>query len=251
MTSLIHCGRHLRHLGRDRALLTNTLVLPALSGLVMVALFKELMRAAQGGNLSYLPIAIMLVISGQAMNCQASAADLVRERSAGLVDRVRTTPGGEGPYVRGIALAVWLRLVLAGVAVIAAMAVIGLRASAAAWLWLLLITAVGAAFATAVAIAMAAISSTPEETMAITPLFMTVLFLSAGLVPTDNFVPAVRPFVRNNPITHAVRAGLELDGAGADLGAAGHDIWLTLAWFIGLTMAAGILAFTRRGSARS
>lgn len=233
-----HCRRHLLHLRSDRALLLNTFVLPAFSAFLMVALFKEMVRAAQGGEISYLPLTIMLVFSGQAMNCPASAAALVRERNAGFVDRIRTTPGGQWPYYLGMGAAIWLRLMAAGLSVSGAMAIIGLRASLSAWIWLLIVAAVGAALTTAIALAISVSVGTPEETMAITPLFMAWMFLSAGLVPADRFVSLVRPIVRHNPLTHAIEAGMALD-AGAP---AGMDMMLTLIWLGGVTvLALGVL----------
>lgn len=208
----VHGGRHITRLLHDRSLMLNTLVMPIISVLIVVGLFGDFMKASQGlEKLDLMPVTVMFIISAQLMNSQSVAASLVAERQRGITDRFFTTPGGIQPYVWGTWWAIFLRLFVAGLTGPIITTIMGMRPSLPALGWLLFLDILVAATISIFAIGFSSLVKVPEATMIMTPFAFILMFLSAGIVPTESFTSLVQPVVRINPITHAVRAGIALD----------------------------------------
>jgi ABC-2 type transport system permease protein len=62
--------------------------------------------------------------------------------------------------------------------------------------------------------------------------------ISSAFVPTKTMPPGVRAFAENQPVTKIVEAIRALLSGGA----VGNDIWIALAWCIGITLAAYVFA---------
>ncbi|MBV7294444.1 ABC transporter permease [Corynebacterium sp. TAE3-ERU12] len=253
--TMVHFTRNIRVMLRDSAVVVNTLVVPAMSFIVMRVLFGELMSTAQGvGTLDVLPLTVMLIINSQMISAQASAAYALRERQRGMPARIATTTGGITPMLLGRFLGDLARSIASGITVIIAAFILGMRIhTLSAGLWLAAVLIVGSLFGSAAAMFIASVGTTPESAMIATPLLMVVSFLNAGMVPAERFVAAVRPFAELNPLTFMVKAALAFDNTRTaevlGITDGGHYALIASTTVLGLTAALiiGAMWFQRGG----
>ncbi|MBV7282059.1 ABC transporter permease [Corynebacterium sp. TAE3-ERU30] len=232
LTSLmLHTRRRILRTIRDRASMSATLLTPVVMFLIMRILFGDLIAASQGRTSPDLAaVCLLMVLGAQWMNSTYCASETVRERTSGFTARIAVSPGGTVPLVCGETLYYAIRFLSAALATLIVGVAAGARFHGAATITVVLLAIVISSLVSALMATWMAYSTTnPESLMMVTPLLMTLLFLSAGVVGTDSFVEPVQPFVRHNPITHLVE-GVTALSADSD---PGNHLLIALAWAVG------------------
>lgn len=223
---------------RTMSNVTNTFLVPSIMFLIMRLLFGDFIRTAQQSEtLNLIPLCTLMVLGAQWMSFSYAASESIRDRAAGLSGRVASLPCGPLPLFLGEFLYYVLRSTCAGLAVWIVALMSGMRLhTASAVIGFLCVIVLGAICTATLSSLCSQLTNTPETLMSLTPLLMCALFLSGGLVAPDSFVDAVKPFVRNNPVTHVVIMLNSLhDGRPERVG-------LSVLWAAGIIVVLGVLA---------
>ena len=82
------------------------------------------------------------------------------------------------------------------------------------------------------------LAKTVEGAGAFSYVLMLLIFISPSFVPTDSMTPVLRSFAEHQPMTPIIETmrSLLTDGT------AGSDIWLALAWAVGILVVSSRLA---------
>lgn len=230
---------------RTMSNVTNTFLVPSIMFLIMRILFGDFIRTAQGTEtLNLIPLCTLMVLGAQWMSFSYAAAESIRDRTSGLSGRVASLPSGPLPLFLGEFLYYVLRSVAAGLTVWIVGMICGMRMERPGTVvGFLLLILIGSLCTATLSALVSQLTDTPESLMALTPLLMCVLFLSGGLVSAEAYVSAVRPFVRNNPVTHVVVMLISLNDGDPE------RVGLCLLWALGIILVLGslaLLSFRRR-----
>ena len=240
-------GRSLRHILRSPDTIITTVVTPvALMLLFVYVLGGAIRTGSDGAYIDYLLPGILLitVASGVAY----TAYRLFLDRQSGIYERFRSMPIAR-------ASALWAHVLTSLVANLVSVAVVvgvglimGFRtdASVGAWLAVVGIIALFTLSLTWIAVVAGLAAKTVDGASAFSYPLIFLPFISSAFVPTDSMPGPVKWFAEHQPVTAVVdtiRALFEGQPVG-------NEIWVALAWLVGiLALAAGgaILMARRRG----
>jgi len=175
--------------------------------------------------------------------CNASAATALsvhNDMSKGIIDRFRSMQIAKSAFISGHVWMSVIRSIAITVMTFGAAFVVGLRPSAGFIEWLaiaglltLFIIAI-----TWVVVIFGLIAKDSESISGCTFLLVILTFLSSGFAPTETLPTVLRVFANNQPMTPVIDAvrGLML---GMPLG---NEIWIALAWCIGIIVVAFVAA---------
>jgi ABC-2 type transport system permease protein len=231
-------GRSLRHIGRSPDTIITTLLMPVAFLLLFVYVFGGAIDAGTGPYVNYLLPGILLitVVSG----ISYTGFRLFTDMQGGIFDRFHSMPIARSSVL-------WAHVLTSMVANLGAMAVVlgialimGFRSSAGVLAWAAVagILALFTLALTWLAIipGLTARSADAATTYAY-PLLL-LPFLSSAFVPTETMPGPLRVFAENQPVTSIVDAIRSLlDGQPV-----GNDIWIALAWCVGILVIAYVIA---------
>ena len=226
-------GRNLRVLSRSPVTVVQSVAFPTLLLLVLLAAFGRVV----GGSIDAYAARIvpLLVISGGAFGAMGTGIAVYTDRTAGMIDRLRSMPVARPAYLTGAIVADAGRALVAAVVLATVGHAFGFRFDAG------VLAAVGF-FATAVAfgtiwawmaVRLGLTAQTPESVGSTMngPILM-LFFLSTGFVPVEGFPGYLQPIVRANPMSTAVATLQGLSAGGPVL----TPFLQTIAWVAGLTV---------------
>jgi ABC-2 type transport system permease protein len=235
-------GRSLTHILRSPDTIITTAVTPIALLLLFVFVFGGAIDIGEGvGNGSYvtylLPgILLITIASGIAYTAYRLFGDL----DGGIFERFQSMP-----IARSAAL--WAHVFTSVVANLASVAIVigvalllGFRSSAGVLEWLAvagMITLFTLAL-TWLAVIPGLTAKSVEGASAFSYPLIFLPFLSSAFVPTESMPGPVRWFAENQPVTsivNAIRALLAQQPVGA-------DIWIALAWCVGILVVAYVVA---------
>jgi ABC-2 type transport system permease protein len=235
-------GRSLTHILRSPDTIITTAVTPIALLLLFVFVFGGAIDIGEGvGNGSYvtylLPgILLITIASGIAYTAYRLFGDL----DGGIFERFQSMP-----IARSAAL--WAHVFTSVVANLASVAIVigvalllGFRSSAGVLEWLAvagMITLFTLAL-TWLAVIPGLTAKSVEGASAFSYPLIFLPFLSSAFVPTESMPGPVRWFAENQPVTsivNAIRALLAEQPVGA-------DIWIALAWCVGILVVAYVVA---------
>jgi ABC-2 type transport system permease protein len=231
-------GRSMRHIFRSM----DTIITVCITPIAMMLLFVYVLGGAiQTGTDNYvnylLPgILLMAIASGIAY----TAYRLFMDKQRGIFERFHTMPISRSALLWGHVLTSLVSNAISVIVIILVALVMGFRSSAGILPWLA-VAGILALFTLALTW-VAAISGLSAKTMEGASAFSYPLiflpFISSAFVPTESMPSVVRAFAENQPVTSivdAIRALL--------LGQpVGNDIWVALAWCVGILLVAYIFA---------
>ena len=228
-------GRSLRHILRS----PDTIITTAVTPIAMMLLFVYVLGGAieTGSDEPYvtylLPgILLMTIASGVAYTSYRLFLDL----QGGIVERFQSMPIGRSAVLWGHVLTSLVANAVSLTIVVGAALVMGFRSSAGILSWtgviaLLLLFTVALTWLAVVA---GLSAKTVDGASAFSYPLIFLPFISSAFVPTDSMPGPVAWFAEHQPVTpivNAIRALLEGQPAGSDL-------WVALAWCIGLLVVA-------------
>jgi ABC-2 type transport system permease protein len=228
-------GRSLRHILRS----PDTIITTAVTPIAMMLLFVYVLGGAieTGSDEPYvtylLPgILLMTIASGVAYTSYRLFLDL----QGGIVERFQSMPIGRSAVLWGHVLTSLVANAVSLAIVVAVALVMGFRSGAGVLAWL---GAAGILLLFTVALTWLAVvaglsAKTVDGASAFSYPLIFLPFISSAFVPTDSMPGPVAWFAENQPVTSIVNAiRALLDGHPA-----GWDLWVALAWCLGLLVVA-------------
>ena len=232
-------GRSLRHVLRSPDTIITTAVTPiALMLLFVYVLGGAIRTGSEGSYLDYMLPGILLITiaSGVAYTAYRLFLDL----QSGIFDRFRSMPVARSSVL-------WAHVLTSVVANLASLAIVigvallmGFRtgASVAAWLAVAGMLALFTLALTWLAVVAGLSAKTVDGASAFSYPLIFLPFISSAFVPTDSMPAPVAWFAEHQPVTaimNSTRALLSDEPVGA-------EIWVALAWLVGILVAAYVAA---------
>ncbi len=218
-------GRSMRHILRSMDTIITVTIMPIAFMLLFVYVFGGAIQTGTDNYVNYLLPGILLIAIASGISYTAYRLFLDMQR--GIFERFHSMP-----IARSNAISV--------VVIILVALVMGFRSSAGVLSWLA-VAGILALFTLALTwiAAIAGLSAKSiDGASAFSYPIIFLPFISSAFVPTETMPSAVRAFAENQPVTSivdAIRALLSSQPVG-------NDIWVALAWCVGITLVAYIFA---------
>jgi ABC-2 type transport system permease protein len=212
----------------------------------MLLLFVYVFGGALGeqtGSIAYVDfitpaVIIMTVGSGIAY----AAVRLSMDLQNGIISRFRTMPVAPSSVLGGQALSSTLSNLFSCLLVLAVAFVVGFRPAAgtAGWLWFGVILVLLTLAMTWMAMFFGLLARTVEGAGAFAYILLLLIFISPSFVPTESMTPLLQGFAENQPMTPIIETMRSLLTDGTP----GNDLWVALAWILGILIVSYTLALS-------
>lgn len=231
-------GRSLRHITRSLDTIITTAVTPIAMMLLFVYVFGGAIDTGTDSYVNYLLPGILLITI--ASGIAYTAFRLFTDLQSGVFERFHSMPISRSSVL-------WAHVVTSLVANLNSLVIVvlvallmGFRTGAgvAAWLAVLGILTLVTLALTWIAVIPGLTAKTVDGASAFSYPLIFLPFLSSAFVPTETMPGPVRWFAENQPVTSIVNTIRALF-AGTPVGS---DIWVALAWCIGILIVAYLTA---------
>lgn len=231
-------GRSMRHIFRSMDTIITVTITPIAMMLLFVYVFGGAIQTGTDNYVNYLlpGILLMAIASGIAY----TAYRLFMDMQSGIFERFHSMPIARSSALWGHVLTSMVSNAISVVVIILVALIMGFRSSAGVLSWLA-VAGILALFTMALtwiaAIAGLSAKSVDGASAFSYPLIF-LPFISSAFVPTETMPSVVRAFAENQPVTSivdAIRALLFSQPVG-------NDIWVALAWCVGIMFVAYIFA---------
>jgi ABC-2 type transport system permease protein len=231
-------GRSMRHISRSLDTIITVTIMPIMFMLLFVYVFGGAIQTGTDNYVNYLlpGILLMAISSGIAYTSYRLFMDMQR----GIFERFHSMPIARSAPLWGHVLTSLVSNAISVLVIILVALLMGFRSSAGILAWLavaVILTLFTLALTWIAAIAGLSATSVDGASAFSYPLLF-LPFISSAFVPTETMPPVVRAFAENQPVTaivDAIRALL----SGQPVG---NDIWVALAWCVGIMLVAYIFA---------
>ena len=231
-------GRSMRHIFRSMDTIITVCLTPIAMMLLFVYVFGGAIQAGTDNYVNYLlpGILLMAIASGIAY----TAYRLFMDMQSGIFERFHSMPIARSAALWGHVLTSLVSNAISVVVIILVALIMGFRSPAGVLSWLA-VAGILALFTLALTwiAAIAGLSAkSVDGAGAFSYPLVFLPFISSAFVPTETMPAAVRAFAENQPVTSivdAIRALL----SGRPVG---NDIWVALAWCLGILVVAYIFA---------
>ena len=234
----IMLGRSMRHIFRSLDTIITVTIMPIMFMLLFVYVFGGAIQTGTDNYVNYLLPGILLIAiaSGIAYTSYRLFMDMQR----GIFERFHSMPIARSAPLWGHVLTSLVSNAISVVVIILVALLMGFRSSAGITSWLA-VAGILALFTLALTwIAMiAGLSATSVDgagAFAYPLIFLP--FISSAFVPTESMPSGVRAFAENQPVTSIVEAIRALLSGRP----VGNDIWIALAWCVGIMLVAYVFA---------
>jgi ABC-2 type transport system permease protein len=231
-------GRSLRHITRSIDTIITTVITPIAIMLLFVYVFGGAIDTGTDSYVAYMLPGILLITI--ASGIAYTATRLFSDVHGGIFERFQSMPIARSGVLWAHVLTSMAANAISIVVVVLVALLMGFRSGAGVTAWL----AVGTilflfTFAlTWVAVIPGLTAKTAEGAGAFAYPIIFLPFISSAFVPTDTMPGPVRAFAEHQPVTSIVDAIRDLF-AGQPVGS---DIWLALAWCLGILVVACLVA---------
>jgi ABC-2 type transport system permease protein len=231
-------GRSLRHITRSLDTILTTTVMPIAFMLLFVYVFGGAINSGSDSYVTYLLPGILIITIASGVSY--TAFRLFLDMQSGIFERFQSLPIARSSVLWAHVLTSLVANLVSLVAVVLAALVMGFRSPAGALAWIavagILILVTLALTWMAVIPGLTAKSADGAAAFSYPLIFLP--FISSAFVPTDTMPGPVRAFAENQPVTSIVNAIRDL----LTQQPAGTDIWIALAWCVGMLIVAYALA---------
>lgn len=231
-------GRSMRHVFRSLDTIMTVTISPIAIMLMLVYVFGGAIQTGTDNYVNYLLPGIMLMTIANGIGYVSYRLFLDQQR--GIFERFHSMPIARSAPLWGHVLTSLVSNALSVVAIILVALVMGFRPSAGVLEWLavvgilLLFTLALTWIAVIAGLSAKSVDSAGAFAFAIHLL----PFISSAFVPTESMPGPVRAFAENQPVTSIVESIRALL-LGQPLG---NDIWIALAWCLGIMLVAYLFA---------
>ena len=234
----IMLGRSMRHIFRSMDTIITVTITPIAMMLLFVYVFGGAIQTGTDNYVNYLlpGILLMAIASGIAYTSYRLFLDMQR----GILERFHSMPIARSAALWGHVLTSLVSNAISVLVIILVALIMGFRSSAGILSWLAVagILALFTLALTWIAVIAGLSATSIDGASAFAYPLLFLPFISSAFVPTASMPGPVRAFAENQPVTSivdAIRALL----AGPPVG---YDIWVALAWCIGIMLVAYVFA---------
>ncbi|WP_420365381.1 ABC transporter permease [Curtobacterium sp. L3-7] len=231
-------GRSLRHVLRSPDTIITTAVMPIAFLLLFTYVFGGAIDAGTRSYVDYLLPGILLitVASGIAYTSYRLFLDMQK----GIVERFQSMPIARSSALWGHVLTSMVANTVSLVVVVGVAFAMGFRTGAGVGAWLAIagILLLFTLALTWVAVIAGLSAKTVDGASAFSYPLVFLPFISSAFVPTDTMPGPVRWFAEHQPVTSIVDTIRALFAEQS----VGSDIWVALAWLVGILVVATVVA---------
>jgi ABC-2 type transport system permease protein len=231
-------SRSMRHIFRSMDTIITVCITPIAMMLLFVYVLGGAIQTGSDNYINYLLPGILLIAIASGISY--TAYRLFMDMQRGIFERFHSMPIARSAALWGHVLTSLVSNAISVVVIILVALIMGFRSSAGVLSWLA-VSGILALFTLALTwvAAIAGLSAkTVDGAAAFSYPLIFLPFISSAFVPTESMPSVVRAFADNQPVTSIVEAIRALL-AGQP---AGNDIWVALAWCIGIMIVAYIFA---------
>ncbi|WP_141501121.1 ABC transporter permease [Paenibacillus luteus] len=231
-------GRSMRHIFRSLDTIVTVCLTPIAMMLLFVYVFGGAIQTGTDNYVNYLLPGILLIAIASGISYTAYRLFLDKQR--GIIERFHSMPISRSAVLWGHVLTSVVSNVISVIIIILVALIMGFRSSSGVLPWLA-VAGILVLFTLALTwiAAIAGLSAkSVEGASAFSYPLIFLPFISSAFVPTDSMQTVVRVFAENQPVTSIVEAIRALLSGQP----VGNDIWVALAWCIGIMLVAYIFA---------
>ena len=231
-------GRSMRHITRSPDTIITTAITPIALLLLFVFVFGGAIKTGTDNYVNYLLPGIMLIAI--ASGIAYTAVRLFTDMKSGIFERFHSMPIARSSVLWAHVLTSLYSNGLSLVIIVLVAVLIGFRTSASplAWLAVAGILALFTLALTWLAVIAGLTAKSVDGASAFSYPLIFLPFISSAFVPTDTMPGPVRVFAENQPVTSIVNTIQDLFAQQP----VGSDIWIALAWCLGILVLAYVLA---------
>jgi ABC-2 type transport system permease protein len=231
-------GRSLRHITRSPDTIITTAIMPLALLLLFVYVFGGAIRHGSGSYVTYLLPGILLITI--AMGISYTAVRLFTDMQGGIFERFQSLPIARSSALWSHVLTSLVANLISLVIVVLVAVGMGFRSGAEVLAWLAIagILVLFTLALTWIAVIAGLSAKTVEGAGAFSYPIIFLPFISSAFVPTGTMPGPVRAFADNQPVTSIVNTIRDLLAQQP----VSTDIWIALAWCLGILIVAYALA---------
>jgi ABC-2 type transport system permease protein len=231
-------GRSMRHISRSMDTIITTAITPIALMLLFVYVFGGAIQTGTDNYVNYLLPGIMLI--AVASGIAYTAFRLFLDLQSGIFERFHSMPIARSSVLWAHVLTSLVANGLTLVIIVGVALLMGFRTSASllAWLAVAGILTLFTLALTWLAVIAGLTAKTVDGASGFSYVLILLPFISSAFVPTDTMPGPVRVFAENQPVTSIVNTIQDLF-AGQPVG---NDIWIALAWCVGILVLAYVIA---------
>lgn len=230
--------RSLRHIARSMDTIITTTIMPIAFMLLFVYVFGGAINAGTESYVDYLLPGILLITIASGISY--TAFRLFLDMKSGIFERFQSMPITRSSVLWAHVLTSLVANLISVVVVVLVALLMGFRSGAglAAWLAVAGILTLFTLALTWIAVIPGLTAKSIDGASAFSYPLIFLPFISSAFVPTATMPGPVRAFAENQPVTLIVNAIRDL----LTQQPVGTDIWIALAWCIGILIVAYLFA---------
>ena len=227
-------GRSLRHVTRSLDTIITTTIMPIAFMLLFVYVLGGAIDSGSDSYVNYLLPGILLITVASGISY--TAFRLFLDMKGGIFERFQSMPIARSSVLWAHVLTSLVANLISLVVVVLVALLMGFRTGAGvlAWLEVAGILVLFTLMLTWIAVIPGLAAKSADGVSAFSYPLIFLPFISSAFVPTDTMPGAVRAFAENQPVTAIVNAIRDL----FDQQPVGSDIWVALAWCVGILILA-------------
>jgi ABC-2 type transport system permease protein len=231
-------GRSMRHIFRSMDTIVTVCITPIAMMLLFVYVFGGAIQTGTDNYVNYLLPGILLIAIASGISYTAYRLFLDKQR--GIFERFHTMPISRSTLLWGHVLTSLVSNAISVLVIILVALIMGFRSPAGILSWLAVagILALFTLALTWVAAIAGLTAKTVDGASAFSYPIIFLPFISSAFVPTESMPSVVRAFAENQPVTSIVEAIRALLSGQP----VGNDIWVALAWCVGILLVAYFFA---------
>jgi ABC-2 type transport system permease protein len=227
-------GRSLRHITRSPDTIITTTIMPIAFLLLFVYVFGGAIDTGSDSYVNYLLPGILLITIASGISY--TAFRLFLDKQSGIFERFQSMPIARSSVLWAHVLTSLVANLVSVVVVVLVALLMGFHSGAGvpAWLAVAGILTLFTLALTWLAVIPGLTANSPDGASAFAYPLIFLPFISSAFVPTDTMPGAVQAFAENQPVTTIVNAIRDL----LTQQPVGTDIWIALAWLVGILIVA-------------
>ena len=236
--TVVLTGRSLKHITRSVDTIITTAIIPIALMLLFVYVFGGAIKSGSASYVQYMLPGILLITVASCISY--TAFRLFTDMQSGIFERFQSLPIARSGVMWAQVLTSLVANLISLVIVVAVALLIGFRSGAGleAWLAVAGILILFTLALTWIAVIPGLTASSVAGASAFSYPLIFLPFISSAFVPTDTMPGPVRWFAEHQPMTSIVNSIRDLI-TGRPVGG---EIWVALAWCVGILIVAYVLA---------
>ncbi|MGC4821904.1 ABC transporter permease [Micromonospora sp. DT63] len=231
-------GRSLRHIARSPDTIITTAIMPIAFMLLFVYVFGGAIETGSDSYVKYLLPGILVITIASGISY--TAFRLFLDMKGGIFERFQSMPVARSSVLWAHVLTSLVANLISLVVVVGVALIMGFRTGAGVSQWLAVagILVLFTLALTWIAVIPGLTAKTVDGASAFSYPLIFLPFVSSAFVPTGSMPGPVRAFAEHQPVTSIVNAIRDLFSQQP----VGTDIWIALAWCVGILVLAYLFA---------